>query len=434
MRTLFLIITILSLITKISAQELEIPAELKHFVEQSLQKYPKVGEMNSLISLNEVKVGLGKTAFLPTAMGDLSYRMQYPTPAIEFPSGSGQIQEIKIQPADNYNASITLAQPLIDLKVNSMLNKAKSDLDISKDNLESFKITLAYQVAQIYYSIIFLNRSLTVQQQQIDLLQATLEQIRVKVKNGDALNYDLVSTQVRYANAGNFFTELRSQLDKQYNMLGMLTGISGKDYLNDTSFNSSVFNLMTDSVMTIAYQNNPDIRLAGDKIKSAGWDIISADRLRLPVLNLLAGGGYKNGFMPSINQINFNYFVGFGVTIPILPASRPGFQRKMAVINHDASKLALETQKVILNKDLLNAMDDIRKNQKKLASADTLIKQAQLAQNLASDRYKFGVITNLEVLTAVSNFKEAKLSQLQYEYNLLLSRMDLCRLAGIRWW
>jgi outer membrane protein TolC len=434
MRTLFLIITILSLITKISAQELEIPAELKHFVEQSLQKYPKVGEMNSLISLNEVKVGLGKTAFLPTAMGDLSYRMQYPTPAIEFPSGSGQIQEIKIQPADNYNASITLAQPLIDLKVNSMLNKAKSDLDISKDNLESFKITLAYQVAQIYYSIIFLNRSLTVQQQQIDLLQATLEQIRVKVKNGDALNYDLVSTQVRYANAGNFFTELRSQLDKQYNMLGMLTGISGKDYLNDTSFNSSVFNLMTDSVMTIAYQNNPDIRLAGDKIKSAGWDIISADRLRLPVLNLLAGGGYKNGFMPSINQINFNYFVGFGVTIPILPASRPGFQRKMAVINHDASKLALETQKVILNKDLLNAMDDIRKNQKKLASADTLIKQAQLAQNLASDRYKFGVITNLEVLTAVSNYKEAKLSQLQYEYNLLLSRMDLCRLAGIRWW
>jgi outer membrane protein TolC len=79
-------------------------------------------------------------------------------------------------------------------------------------------------------------------------------------------------------------------------------------------------------------------------------------------------------------------------------------------------------------------MDDIRKNQKKLASADTLIKQAQLAQNLASDRYKFGVITNLEVLTAVSNYKEAKLSQLQYEYNLLLSRMDLCRLAGIRWW
>ena len=434
MRTYIFIISILFSITRISAQDLKVPAELKHFVEQSFQKFPKVGEMNEMVNLNEAKVGLGKTAFLPTAMGDLSYRLQYPTPAIEFPSASGQIQQIKIQPADNYNASITLVQPIIDLRVNSLLNKAKSDLDLSKDNLEGFKINLAYQVAQIYYSIIFLNKSLVVQQEQINLLQSTLQQIKVKVKNGDALNYDLVSTEVKYANAGNFYTDLKSQLDKQYNILGMLTGISGKDYLNETAFNSTVFNLMTDSLSDVAFRNNPEIRIAGDKIKSASWDIVSAERIRLPSLNLLTGLGYKNGFMPNIDAVNFNYFVGFGVTIPIFSASRPGFQRKLAVINHDASKLALETQKVILNKDLLNALDDIHKNQKKLTSADTLIKQAQLAQVLATDRYKFGVITNLELLTAVSNFKEAQLGQLQFEYNLLLSRMDLCRLAGIRWW
>ena len=434
MRIQFLITAILLSINQLPAQELRVPAELKDFVEQSFRKYPKVGEMNDMVSMNEVKVGLGKTAYFPTAMGDLSYRLQYPTPAIQIPSGLGQMQEIKIQPADNYNASVTLAQPIIDLRVNSLLNKAKSELDISKDNLESFKITLAYQVAQIYYSIIFLNKSLNVQQEQINLLQSTLHQISVKVKNGDALNYDLVSTEVKYSNATNFYTDLKSQLDKQYNMLGMLTGISGKGYLKDMDFNATVFTLLTDSVAALAYRNNPDIRIAGDKIKLTGWDIISADRARLPLVNLLTGLGYKNGYVPNIDKINFNYFVGVGVTIPILSTSRPGFQRKLAVINHDASKLALETQKVILNKDLLNAMDDIQRNQKKLASADTLIKQAQMAHNLATDRYKFGVITNLELLTAVSNFQEAKLSQLQFEYNLLLSRMDLCRLAGVRWW
>ena len=434
MRTHLLIVTILITFTQLSAQELTVPADLKHFVEQTFQKYPKVGEMKEMVNLNEAKVGLGKTAYLPTAMGDLSYRLQYPTPAIEFPSSSGQIQQIKIQPADNYNASIMLVQPLIDLRVNSLLNKAKSDLDISKDNLDGFKITLAYQVAQIYYSIIFLNKSLIVQQEQINLLQSTLQQIKVKVKNGDALNYDLVSTEVKYANAGNFYTDLKSQLDKQYNILGMLTGNPGKDYLNELNFNSTVFRLMTDSLSQLAFRNNPEIRIAGDKIKSTGWDIVSAERIHLPSMNLLTGLGYKNGFMPNIDAVNFNYFVGVGVTIPIFSAARPGFQRKLAVINHDASKLALETQKLTLNKDLLNALDDIHKNQKKLASADTLIKQAQLAQVLATDRYKFGVITNLELLTAVSNFKEAQLGQLQFEYNLLLSRMDLCRLAGIRWW
>jgi outer membrane protein len=434
MKSLFLILTIVLFFNLISAQELKVPADLKSFVEQSFLKYPRVGEMTDLVNLNEVKVGLGEAGYYPTAMGDLSYRRQYPTPYIPFSTADGQTNNVNIQPANNYNASVSFIQPLIDLRINSQLNKAKSDLDISKDNLEGFKITLAYQVAQIYYSIIFLNKSLYVQQEQINLLQSTLKQISVKVKNGDALNYDLVSTEVKYTNAGNFYTELKAQLDKQYNMLGMLTGISGKDYLNDTSFNSSVFNLMTDSVSGIAYQNNPDIRTASDKIKSAGWDIISADRSRLPVLNLQAGLGYKNGYMPGIEDLNFNYFAGLGVSIPILPSSRPGYQRKMAIINHHASQLALETQKATLNKDLLNALDDIRKNQKKLASADTLIMQAQLAQKLADDRYKFGVITNLELLTAVSNFKDAQLSRLQFEYNLLLSRLDLCRLAGIRWW
>ncbi len=434
MKVIFLIFVILFSVNLISAQELNVPADLKKFVEQSFQVYPKVGEMNALVSLNEVKVDLGKAAFLPTAVGDLSYRRQYPTPYIPFSSGEGQTNNVNILPANNYNASVSLAQPIIDLRINPLVNKAKSELVLSKDNLESFKSSLAYQVAQIYYSIIFLNKSLYVQQEQIRLLQSTLNQIGVKVKNGDALSYDLVSTEVKYTNAGNFYTELKAQCDKQYNVLGMLTGISGKDYLNDTSFNSSVFNTVTDSVLAVAYRNNPDIRVAGDKITSAGWDIVSADRSRLPVLNLQAGLGYKNGYMPSIDEINFNYFAGLGVTIPILPSSRPAYQRKMAVISHHASQLSLETQKGLLNKDLANALDDIRKNQKKLASADTLIRQAKLAQDLASERYKFGVITNLELLTAVSNLKDAQLSQLQFEYNLLLSRMDLCRLTGMRWW
>ncbi|MEI6696824.1 MAG: TolC family protein [Bacteroidota bacterium] len=434
MKSLFLIIILFLSFNLMKAQELRLPADLKKYVELSFRNYPKVSEMNDLVNLNEVKVGLGKAAYYPTAMGDLSYRWQYPTPYIPFSTGSGQTNEVNIQPTNNYNASIYLAQPLIDLRINSQLNKNKSDLDISKDNLESFKNTIAYQVAQIYYSIIFLNNSLYVQQQQITLLQSTLQQINVKVKNGDALSYDLVSTEVKYTNVENIFTELKAQRDKQYNILGMLTGISGKDYVSDTSFNSSVFNLMTDSVLEIAYRNNPDIRIAGDKIKWASWDIITAERSRLPVLNLQAGLSYKNGNMPSIDELNFNYFVGLGVTLPILPASRPAFQRKMAVINHHASQMALETQKAVLNKDLLNAKDDIKKNQKKLASADTLIMQAQLALKLADERYKFGVITNLELLTAVSNYKDAQLSQLQFEYNLLLSRMDLCRLVGISWW
>ncbi len=415
------------------AQEIAVPASLKHLVEQSFQKYPRVEEMNEIVRMSEVKVNLGKAGYLPIASGDLSYRRQYPTPAIQFPAGQGQVEEIRIQPANNYNASINIAQPLVDLRTPVTVNKAKSDLKTSRDNLESFKIQLAYQVAQIYYSIIFLNKSLYVQNEQINLLQSTLQQIGVKVKNGDALTYDLVSTQVKYTNAENFQTDLTTQLNKQYNMLNMLTGNTGTAYLDDTIVDQTTFRIATDSLFTLAFRNNPEIIIADDKIKSAAWDIVSANRNRMPTLNLLAGVGYKNGFMPDIDAVTFNYSVGVGVAIPILSATRPGLQKKMATISLNASKLSLESQKAGLNKDLLNALDDIQKNQKKLNSTDTLIKQAQLALDLATDRYKYGVITNLDLLTSLTNYKDAQLSRLQFEYNLLLSRMELCRLAGVNW-
>ena len=413
--------------SNLQAQEIPAPVTLKHFVEQSFRNYPRVGEMSDLVRMSEVRVSLGKAAYLPTAGANLSYNRIYPTPAIEIPMGA-VVQSFKVAPADNYNASVGISQPILDLRTPAAVNKAKSDLETSKDNLESFKIQLAYQVAQIYYSIIFLNKSLFVQNEQISLLRSTLQQIDVKVKNGDALTYDLVSTQVKYTNAENFYTDLVTQLNKQYNMLGMLTGSKGTAYLSDTIVNQSTFRIATDSIFALALQNNPEILLAGDRIRSAGWDIVSANRTRLPVLNFQAGLGYKNGFMPEIDAVLFNYAVGVGLSIPILPANRPGLQKQLATINLNSTKLALESQKVNLNKD------DIQKSQKKLASADTLISQAQLAMDLAADRYKYGVITNLDLLTSITNYKDAQLSRLQYEYNLLLSRMELCRLAGIRWW
>ncbi len=434
MRVVFIVIIIPLFWKILSAQEVVVPYSLKKMVDQSFQNYPRVGEMSDLVRMSEVKVSFGKAGYLPVAGGDLSYRRQYPTPAIQFPTGGGQYQEVKIQPADNYNASVSLVQPLVDLRTSATINKAKSDLETSRDNFESFKIQLAYQVAQIYYSIIFLNKSLVVQQDQIGLLGTTLKQISVKVKSGDALTYDLVSTQVKYTNAENFYTDLSTQLSKQYNMLNMLTGNTGTAYQKDTVVDQSTFSVATGSIISLALQNNPEIIIAGDKIKSAGWDIVSANRDYLPTLNFLAGVGYKNGFMPEIDVPKFNYFVGAGVSIPILAASRPGLQKKMATINLNASKLALESQKVTLNKDLLNAMDDIQKSRKKLSGADTLIRQAQLAMDLASDRYKYGVITNLDLLTSITNYKDAQLSRLQFEYYLLISRMELCRLAGVRWW
>jgi outer membrane protein TolC len=286
--------------------------------------------MNDQVKLSEMRVTLGKTGYWPIASGDISYRRTYPTDPISIPAGQGKTGEIRILPPDNYNTGFTLVQPLIDLKTPANINKSKSELTTSIDNLEGFKLQLAYQVAQLYYGIIFLDKSIGVQHQQLNLVQSNINQIKVRIKNGDALVYDLVSMQVRSTNIENYNTELLN-----------LTGNSGNAYVSDTIISDNWFNLATDSVFAVAVVNNFDMKSAHDKIESAKWGVISNERLGWPTFNLIGGSGYRNGFLPDINQIRFNYYVGAALTIPIFSASRPAIQKKLALINLDVSNHAL---------------------------------------------------------------------------------------------
>jgi outer membrane protein TolC len=232
----------------------------------------------------------------------------------------------------------------------------------------------------------------------------------------------------------NFYTDLQNQINKQYNLLNMLCGNSESITISDTTIIDKGFDIETDSIFAMAVVNNPDIKIANDNIESARLDLVSTSRDQLPSLNMLAGTGYRNGFMPDVFTTRFNYYVGVSLNIPIFSSSRPGYQRKIALVNLNASRSALETQQITLNKDILNALEDVKKNKNKLAGSDTLIMQATLALRLATDRYKNGVITTLELLTAQTNYQDALLSRLQYEYNLLLAKMEINRLTGKRWW
>jgi outer membrane protein TolC len=429
----FIILFLIIFTNFIAAQEINAPAALKELTVQAFGQYPRLKEAEGLVNLNEIKVGLAKAGYLPIAKIDAGYTTLDPVSKISIPMGPSP-KEFQIMPNDNYNAALTVQQPIIDFKTSAGVDKGLSELAVSNDNFQIAKTQLAYQVAQLYYGIIFLNKSVEVQRLQLNLIAENLKLIEAKIKNGDALAYDLVSTQVRFTNVENYYADLQNQLKKQYNILNMLTGKSGFNYVTDTSVSFAGCGFSADSVINAAENFNQELKLAGDRIASAEWDVVSAQNSMYPTLSFNGSIGYKNGIMPEMNDLKFNYAAGLALTIPILSPSRPSIQKELAAVGVENYRNAFKTQKLTLSKDILNAIDDIKKNEKKYMSADTLIAQARMALDLAGERYKRGVITNLDLLTAQTNLQDALLNKLQTEYNTALSKLELNRLAGRRWW
>ncbi len=403
-----------------------IPEQLSELIKKAFDNYPKLKEGDAFIRMSQSQRDLAKAGYMPTISADASYRYAKPTPELTFP-GLGSFAFV---PANNYDFHLSANLPIWDFgRTQANVQKTLAQIQTSKDNLENGKQALAYQIAELYVSIIFYNKSIEVQNQQVQLLQENEKIINDRIKDGDALKFDLLTTQVRKNNAQNLLVDLQNSLKKNYEYLNMLTGQQGEGYITraDITFN-------TDGHDVVTSDKNYDLIILNDQLKSTEIDIKAARNNWLP--NLFGQGriGYANGYVPDVNKIQAFGSVGVGLSIPIYGADRPNYRIKIAKINAEAAKYNIEATKMNLDKDIAQAKSDLEAATTKLKNYQIQVEQAKEALSLANIRYKAGIITNLELLTAQTDLQNAQLGQIQLAFSKLNSTLILNKIGGTKFW
>ena len=426
----FLLAVIIALFSTViaSAQSstYDIPEQLSDLIKKAFDNYPKLKEGDALVRMSQSQRDLARAGYMPTIDGEASYRYAKPTPELSFP-GFGTFAFF---PANNYDFHLGATLPIWDFgRTQANVQKTLTQIQTSKDNLEKSKQTLAYQVAELYCAIIFYNKSVAVQNQQVQLLQENEKIIGDRVKDGDALKFDLLSTQVRRNNAQNQLIDLQNNLKKDYEFLNMLTAQQGEGYItrSDITFNTAGH----DEVST---DKNYDLVIMNDQLKSSQLDIKVARNNWMPSLVAQGKIGYADGYIPDVNKLLLFGSIGVGLSIPIYGADRPNYRMKIAKINIEAAKYNIEATKMNLDKDVAQAKSDLLATTTKLKNYEIQVEQAKEALNLANIRYKAGVITNLEMLTAQTDLQNAELGQIQLQFQVLLSTLTINQIGGTKFW
>ncbi len=255
------------------------------------------------------------------------------------------------------------------------------------------------------------------------------------MKQGDALDYDQVAIQVRYKNAESRLVDLQTQLERQYIYLSSLIGKDAHGSIpTGTDFNLGTVDLSVDGALAQAQISNYDIKVLKDR------DLI-AER-SLPVLAANAQVGIRNGYLPRINgetppitdDFKFNSVVGVKLTIPVYTGHRGAFQTEAAKINREMLKYSVDVTNQTLKRDLEAAQNDYNSAKNKLELSERNVFQAQYALKLANTRYQNGVLTNVEIEAAQTALKDAQFTQLQYQYQMALAKLEMSRLSGVKFW
>ncbi len=423
-----ILITSFTILTALSLQaQVTVNPELKNLIGQSFGYFPKVKEIQNTVITAEEKVSLTQLNRFPELTGNAQYA--FVEPKIVLPLNG---QNFQFAPVNNLSGSLNASYALFDFgRLQANVDRSKDDLQFAKHNVEYVKAQLAFQVATIYYNIVYLQKAISIQDSVLSFLNDNKIIIESQLKNGTALRIDLLNIQASIDNEENHKIDLKNALQKQINLLDYSTGSkqsSGKAFDFDVTLTDA------GNALGLAQTNNFDFLLAKDKIKQAESDLAIVKLADKPTVGVQAAAGIKNGYVPYVNDLRFNYMAGVSLSIPIYNGGKNKQQQKLQQNIIKQNQMAVETLSSTYKKDIEQALTDLASNLERIKNTAGQIESAKAAQVLAMNRLKSGTATNLEITNASTNVQRAALTKLQYEFQLCLAKLELTRLMGYQYW
>jgi len=401
-----------------------INGELKNLLNQSLQYFPKVKEVQQSVQLAEDKLTLTELNKYPDITMDASYA--YVQPKIEVAFGEKTFQ---FAPVHNVSGALNGTYTLFDFgRLASNIQKAKLELQTSKHVAEQLKHSLFFQISQLYYQIIYAKKAIEIQSQVLALLTENKTIIETQLKNGNAIQLDLLTIQSKIDNELNRKIDLETNLKKLLNLLNYATGVAT---ISESQLSISLKSYSSDEALQMALIHNPSLAIAKDKVNVSKADVAITKLNERPYVGMKASVGSRNGYLPQINDPRFNYNAGIGFSLPLFNGGKTKQQIKIQERSLALSETNVESQIHDFEKDIQAALIDIQSNQARIKNAATQIEQAALAQKLSVSKLKNGTATPIEITSTNADYQRALLNQLQYQYQLCNAQLELIKLMGV---
>ena len=413
----------------IATAQAQVSGELKGIINESFTYYPKVQEAQNQINIAERQIDVAKTK-LPTI--DLNGSYEYVQPKISLPlEMDGQKQSFQFAPVNNFNANVGAEYLLFDFgRIKANVDRAKTGLKYANDNVANVQVQLASQVANIYYNIVYFRKAVIIEDSILNYLNANKTVAENKLKNGDAIRLDVLNLQSQIDIEMNLREDLLNNLQRQLTLLQYTTG-NTNIVNNNFDFNLPI-QTQQDAFVT-ATTSAPDFLLAQDRVQQAKDELKIVKQTDKPSIALNGAAGVKNGYVPDVTQMRFNYAGGVSLRVPLYD----GMTKKQVAVAEAQVKqnqLAQESLNNEYQNNIQQALTDIKTNTDKLKNMQGQVETGKAAVQIASSRYLNGIGLNTDITDAAVNMQRILLTNLRYQYQLAMAKVEYARVTGFRYW
>ena len=319
-------------------------------------------------------------------------------------------------------------------RLRNLSREAGDRAQASEADLRSARLSLQADLADDYLALRGYDSQIRLLNETVTAYARALDLTQVRHTGGDATGLDVSRAQTQLSTAKAQLTDVGAQRALMEHAIAALVGESASNFNLAPIDKALPQPKVAVSAPSLLLQRRPDIAAAERRAAAANADVGVARAALFPSLMLDGSAGWQTaGGINLIQAPNSFWMVG-----PQLAGAIFDGGRRAAGVR--ASKAAFEQASANYRGVVLNAFRDVE-DQMALSNrlaveardAGDAVTSARRTEELANIRYKQGVATYLDVVTAQTAALAAEQTQIQLTTRRLQASVNLTRALGGAW-
>jgi len=396
--------------------------------------------------IQDLNLNIAKRNYLPSVSGNFGNSVSFGQASL----GTGSIRNDRYSNNANLSADMLLYN---NGRLEKTIRKTEFDVEASQYDIETIKNDISLQIAQQYLTTLLNKEIVKISQSAVENAQKQYDRAKITTTVGTTAQTILAEAESGLAREKQNLKTAEINVGRSLFALAQLLQLQEyKDFdVEDVNVPDQLAPQLksVDEVLTTAYENQPQIKAAESRIRSAEAQTKVTKTAFWPTLTASVGIGtfYNNllntnnvgsplfyiqegGFFPQYKE-NFGQQGGVSLNIPIFNKGITKLQVEQSRLNESIAKVTMQQQRQVVRENVQKAQFDVDANYEIYLSAVQTEKSTKLALDFADKSYAAGRSTIYDVNIARNNYANAQGSVAQSKFNYLFSLKLLNFYAGI---
>ena len=340
--------------------------------------------------------------------------------------------------ANTFRAPLDLSYE-IDLwgRVRRGFESARADAQASLAAFYNVLLTLQADVAQNYFAIRALDAEIATVTGTVGLRQEQVRLVRSRFEGGIGSELDVARAETELATTEAEAASLAQRRAELENAIAILVGGNPSSFrlsaLGTNEWNPQPPGIPA-GLPAELLERRPDVAEAERQLASANARIGVAKAAFFPVLSLTSSGGFVSGDVDSLFKWDSRtWSIGPSLSLPIFAGgrNRATYKRSQAAFEE---AIARYRQRVLVAfGEVESSLSGIRYLTDQAAAQQRAVANARRAAELATDRYRSGIVSYLEVVDASRDALQTERANAQLAGQRLITTVHLIRALGGGW-